>query len=90
VALVRELPPLVGEVSATFAVRGCRVVSAADPYGRIIRFSIPEANSLRDVNSYSGELALAAASVPGVLQVGLSSSGIEPFFFFFLFAYPQM
>jgi hypothetical protein len=39
-ALVRELiipterPPLVGEVIANF----CRVVSAADPYGRILCF----------------------------------------------------
>jgi hypothetical protein len=45
VALVRERtipterPPLVGEVSAKpFADRGCRVVSAADPHGRILGF----------------------------------------------------
>jgi hypothetical protein len=30
-----ERPPLVGEVSANFfADRGCRMVSATDPYGR--------------------------------------------------------
>jgi hypothetical protein len=29
-----EQPPLVGEVSAKFADRGCRVVSATDPHGR--------------------------------------------------------
>jgi hypothetical protein len=29
-----ERPPLVGEVSANFADRVCRVVSATDPYGR--------------------------------------------------------
>jgi hypothetical protein len=40
VALVRERtmpterPPLVGEVVPTFVGRGCRVVSAADSYGR--------------------------------------------------------
>jgi hypothetical protein len=40
VALVRErtIPiertPLVGEVSAKFADRGCRVVSATNPHGR--------------------------------------------------------
>jgi hypothetical protein len=40
VALVRKLtipterPLLVGEVSAKFADRGCRVVSATDPHGR--------------------------------------------------------
>jgi hypothetical protein len=44
VALVRnrtiptERPPLVGEVGANFAVRGCRVVSATDPHGRILGF----------------------------------------------------
>jgi hypothetical protein len=44
VALVRkrtiptERPPLVGEVSANFADRGCRIVSATDPHGRIIGF----------------------------------------------------
>jgi hypothetical protein len=44
VALVRERtipterPPLVGEVSATFADRGCRVVSATNSYGRILDF----------------------------------------------------
>jgi hypothetical protein len=43
VALVRERtiptkrPPLVGEVSVNyFACRGCRVVSATDPHGRIL------------------------------------------------------
>jgi hypothetical protein len=45
VALVREQtipterPPLVGEVSAKFCgLEGCRVVSAADSYGRNIGF----------------------------------------------------
>jgi hypothetical protein len=44
VALVRERtipterPPLVGEISATFADRRCRVVSATDPYGHILGF----------------------------------------------------
>jgi hypothetical protein len=45
VALVRvrttptELPPLVGEASANFCgYRGCRVVSAAEPYGRNLGF----------------------------------------------------
>jgi hypothetical protein len=44
VALVRkrtiptERPPPVGEVSANFADRGCRVVSAMDPHGRILGF----------------------------------------------------
>jgi hypothetical protein len=44
VALVRERtipterPPLVGEVSANFVDRGCRVVSMTDPYGRILEF----------------------------------------------------
>jgi hypothetical protein len=33
-----ERPPLVGEVSADFADRGCREVSAADPHGRILGF----------------------------------------------------
>jgi hypothetical protein len=33
-----ERPPLVGEVSANFADRGCRVVSVTDPYGRILGF----------------------------------------------------
>jgi hypothetical protein len=31
-------PPLVGEVIANFLRRGCHVVSATDPYGRIIGF----------------------------------------------------
>jgi hypothetical protein len=45
VALVRkrnipaERPPLVGKVSANFfADSGCRVVSAMDPHGRILKF----------------------------------------------------
>jgi hypothetical protein len=36
-----ERPPLVGEVgevSATFADRGCHVVVVTDPYGRILGF----------------------------------------------------
>jgi hypothetical protein len=33
-----ERPPLVGEVSGTFADRGCRVVRAMNPHGRIIVF----------------------------------------------------
>jgi hypothetical protein len=31
---LNERPPLVGEVSANFAERGCRVVSATDSHGR--------------------------------------------------------
>jgi hypothetical protein len=44
VALVRERnipterPPIVGEVSAKFADRGCQVVSVTDPYGRNLAF----------------------------------------------------
>jgi hypothetical protein len=44
VALVRERtmpterPPLVGEISANFVDRGCHVVSATDPYSRILGF----------------------------------------------------
>jgi hypothetical protein len=34
-----ERPPLVGEVSANFADRVCRVVSTTDPHGRILGFS---------------------------------------------------
>jgi hypothetical protein len=43
-ALVRERtipterPPHVGEISANFADRGCKVFSAADPYGRNLGF----------------------------------------------------
>jgi hypothetical protein len=33
-----ERPPLVSEVSATFADRGCHVVSVTDPYDRILGF----------------------------------------------------
>jgi hypothetical protein len=33
-----ERPPLVSEVSAEFADRGCRVVSATDPHARILGF----------------------------------------------------
>jgi hypothetical protein len=33
-AIPTERPPLVGEVSANFADRGCRVVSAKDAHGR--------------------------------------------------------
>jgi hypothetical protein len=33
-----ERPPFVGEISANLADRGCRVVSSADPYGRILGF----------------------------------------------------
>jgi hypothetical protein len=33
-----ERPPLVGEVIAKFADRGCHVVSVTDPYGRILGF----------------------------------------------------
>jgi hypothetical protein len=33
-----EGPPLVGEVIANFADRGCHVVSVTDPYGRILGF----------------------------------------------------
>jgi CBS-domain-containing membrane protein len=33
-----ERPPLVGEVIATFADKGCHVVSVMDPYGRIFGF----------------------------------------------------
>jgi hypothetical protein len=44
VALVRKqtIPtgrlPLVGEVNANFADRGCPVIRAADPHGRILGF----------------------------------------------------
>jgi hypothetical protein len=31
-----QRPPLVGEVSAKFADRGCHVVSVTGPYGRIL------------------------------------------------------
>jgi hypothetical protein len=37
-AIWTERPPLVGEVSPTFADRGCHVVSVTDPYGRILAF----------------------------------------------------
>jgi hypothetical protein len=46
VALVRkrtiptERPQLVGEVSANFCDRGCRVVSATVPHGRILGFLV--------------------------------------------------
>jgi hypothetical protein len=33
-----ERPPLVGEVIANFAAKGCHVVSVTDPYGRILGF----------------------------------------------------
>jgi hypothetical protein len=33
-----ERPPLVGEVTASFADIGCHVVSVTDPYGRILDF----------------------------------------------------
>jgi hypothetical protein len=33
-----ERPPLVGEVSATFEDRGCKVVSVTDSYGRVLSF----------------------------------------------------
>jgi hypothetical protein len=33
-----ERPMLVGEISVNSADRGCRVVSATDPYGRILDF----------------------------------------------------
>jgi hypothetical protein len=33
-----ERPPIVGEVIANFADRGCHVVSVTDPYGRILDF----------------------------------------------------
>jgi hypothetical protein len=33
-----DRPPIVGEVSAKFADRGCYVVSVTDPYGGILGF----------------------------------------------------
>jgi hypothetical protein len=33
-----ERPPLVSEVTANFADRGCHVVSVTEPYGRILGF----------------------------------------------------
>jgi hypothetical protein len=36
--IMTERPPHFGEVSAKFADRGCRVVSATDPHGRILGF----------------------------------------------------
>jgi CBS-domain-containing membrane protein len=33
-----ERPPLVSEVIAKFADRGCHMVSVTDPYGRILGF----------------------------------------------------
>jgi hypothetical protein len=36
--ILTERPPLVGEVGAKFADRGCHVVSVTDPYGRILGF----------------------------------------------------
>jgi hypothetical protein len=33
-----ERPPLVGEVIAKFADKGCHVVGVTDPYGRILDF----------------------------------------------------
>jgi hypothetical protein len=41
-AIPTELPSFVGEVNAKFVDRKCRVVSAADPYGRYFRVSRPE------------------------------------------------
>jgi hypothetical protein len=38
ITIPTERPPLVGEVSANFAVRGCHVVSVTDPSGRILVF----------------------------------------------------
>jgi hypothetical protein len=35
-----EWLPHVGEISATFADRGCRVVSATDPHGRILGWQL--------------------------------------------------
>jgi hypothetical protein len=37
-----ERPPLVGEISANFADRGCCVVSTTDPYGRIFGLLLPQ------------------------------------------------
>jgi hypothetical protein len=36
--MLTERPPVVGEVIAKFADRGCHVVSVTDPYGRILGF----------------------------------------------------
>jgi hypothetical protein len=35
--IAKERLPLVGELSANIEDTGCRVVSATDPYGRILR-----------------------------------------------------
>jgi hypothetical protein len=35
-----ERPPLVGEISANFVDKGCRVASATDPHGRILNPAI--------------------------------------------------
>jgi hypothetical protein len=36
--ILTERPPLVGEVIAKFADKGCHMVSMTDPYGRILGF----------------------------------------------------
>jgi hypothetical protein len=36
-----ERPLLLGEVVATFADKGCHVVSVTDPYGRILVYKCP-------------------------------------------------
>jgi hypothetical protein len=50
--LLTEYPPLIGEVSANFVDRRCRVVSATDPHGRILDriYSIDrQVNEQRDI-----------------------------------------
>jgi hypothetical protein len=61
-----ERPPLLGEVVPTFAERGCCVVSATNPPGRILRFlDRPHAEKhikFRDANS---RLIFSALSTAG-------------------------
>jgi hypothetical protein len=54
-----ERPPLVGELRANFADRGCRVGSATDPHGRILGFLDRQQRKAKEkVLKYSEDLRI--------------------------------
>jgi hypothetical protein len=68
-----ERPQPVGEVSANFSWRGCRVVSATDPHGRNLRFLDP-----KPLLFHSSSSAIILTRLSGPRSRPTTSQKIEP------------
>jgi hypothetical protein len=74
-----ERPPLVGEVSVNFfADRGCRVVSAMDPHGRILGFLDRSGFYFFQVAPQSYSTRLSGPRSRHYFSENLVAPGIEP------------